>query len=299
MPYPIISAENAGQLTEIHRSARGWITGIQWSPNGQALAVASAGGVALYALDGLKMRGLLEGHDGPVKGLALSRDGRYVVSASADTTIRIWDLKQSGQYQTLTGHRDAINGLALSTDNRWLASAGADQTVRLWDFQTGAVRHILSGHSDEVTCVAFCGVDLISGSRDHSLRIWDAANGTLHATLNHEDWVRDVRVQPNDTQRFASASRDMTVRLWHNQQQQAVLYAHENGADRVCFSPGGHLLVTSGRDNLVKFWDLDTNECAGQIVAHEKPVLALAFSPDGRILATGSGDNSVRLWAVV
>ncbi|MBZ0292216.1 MAG: WD40 repeat domain-containing protein [Anaerolineae bacterium] len=298
MPYPIITADNAQQLVEIHRASRGWITEIQWASHGQALAVASASGVALYTLEGLQLRGLLEGHDGPVKGLAISHDGRYIVSASADTTIRIWDLKQPGQYHILKGHQDAVNSLALSADDHWLASAGADHTVRLWNFQTSVVRYVLTGHSDEVTSVAFSGADLISGSRDHSLRLWDNASGTLRATLNHDDWVRDVQVNPVDTQWIASASKDMTVRLWHRTQQRILLHAHDNGADRVRFSPDGSLLVTSGRDNLIKFWKAKTGEAVGQIAAHEKPVLALAFSPDGRILATGSGDNTVRLWAV-
>ena len=102
---------------------------------------------------------------------------------------------------------------------------------------------------------------------------------------------------------LASASRDMTARIWQVEQveqgeQRLMLRAHFNGADSVSFSPDGHLLATGGRDHLVKIWDVRTAQLVKSIEAHERPVLSVAFSPDGRWLASGSGDNVVRLWGI-
>jgi WD40 repeat protein len=57
--------------------------------------------------------------------------------------------------QTLRGHRDWVFTLAYSPDGRYLASGSRDTTVRLWDAKTGALRHELKGHGNEVSCVAF------------------------------------------------------------------------------------------------------------------------------------------------
>src|SRR5690606_36420343 len=101
-----ITIENASQLKEQAQAGRGWITEIRWSPHSQALAVAASTGVALYALedDSLKLRILLEGHSSHVKSAAVSPDAKQIASASADTTIRLWDLRQGGEHRVLVGH---------------------------------------------------------------------------------------------------------------------------------------------------------------------------------------------------
>ena len=291
-----ITSENAGQLTELARARRGWITELRWSPNGRALAVAGATGVALYAFDDkLTLRGVLEGHEGHVKGLATNHDGTLIASASADTTIRVWDLKLGGKFTILQGHTDAVNGVAFSPDDTLLASVSGDNTVQLWDVASGQTRAILQGHTEEITCVAFCGNGLATGSWDKTLRLWDIEFGISRAVLQHDDWVRDLAV--HDSQ-IATVSKDGNLHLWDAKSGELLnqIPAHEGGADGVSFSPDGTLIATCGRDKLIKIWHVGDGRQVGVIEGHKKPVLSVDFG--SRFLASGSGDNTARVWGV-
>jgi len=75
----------------------------------------------------------LDGHSGWVSDLVFSRDGRHLVSASADQSLRLWDMRSRQEIAILRGHSDEVHTVALSPDGRMLASGGKDGTVMLWD----------------------------------------------------------------------------------------------------------------------------------------------------------------------
>jgi len=73
-----------------------------------------------------------EGHTGKALGMALSVDGRRLVTGGDDGTVRLWDVASGKQVHLFKGHTAAVNAVAISTDGRHAVSAGLDKTVRLW-----------------------------------------------------------------------------------------------------------------------------------------------------------------------
>ena len=161
---PRITADRLAELSERVQTRRGWITDVVWSPNGRSLAVASAEGIAFFEADTLRPLAALHGHEGPVKNLAVDANGARLVSAGADTTVRLWNLRAGGACTILRGHRDSVEAVAFSPDGTCIASASTDRSVRVWDAQNGAPLSVLEGHSAEIAALTYgAGGRLASG----------------------------------------------------------------------------------------------------------------------------------------
>jgi len=127
----------------------------------------------------------LKGHTAAVYSVAFGPDGKTLASASADKTIKLWDLENNKERLTLTGHLDPLSSIAFSPDGKLLVSgAGAIRfdpgrlgEVKLWDTDTGQLLADLKGHNDGVSSVAFSsdGKTVASAGRDHLVRVWDVS----------------------------------------------------------------------------------------------------------------------------
>jgi WD40 repeat protein len=116
----------------------------------------------------------LMGHSHIVGSLAISADGKLLVSGSWDQTIKIWQLETGQLLHTLKGHRDRVYAIALTPDGQIIASGSADKTIKLWHVQTGELLGTFTGHGNIVTALAFTasGEMLVSGSLDKTIKIW-------------------------------------------------------------------------------------------------------------------------------
>jgi WD40 repeat protein len=95
----------------------------------------------------------LQGHSDDVTAVALTSDGRRVVSGSRDKTLCVWDLESGQLIRTLHGHTREIGTVALTVDGRWIVSGSWDNTLRLWDLESGESIRTLKGHRGEATAV--------------------------------------------------------------------------------------------------------------------------------------------------
>ncbi len=161
-------------------------------------------------------RSLLSGHASSVNSVVFSRDGKTLVSASTDQTIRVWEASTGQLKTTLRGHAGAVLSLALSADGKTLVSGSHDQTIRLWDLDSGELRTTLKGHTAPVWSVALSrdGKTLASASGDKTIRLWDLGSGELKAALNGHTGIVWSVVFSSDDRTLASASGDKTIRLW-------------------------------------------------------------------------------------
>jgi hypothetical protein len=124
------------------------------------------------------------GHTDFVSAVAVSPDGRFIVSGSQDRTVKVWDAQSGALLRSLKGHT-SVSAVAVSPDGRFIVSGSGDRTVKVWDAQSGALLRSLGGHTGPVHAVAVSpdGRFIISGSWDQTVKVWDAQSGALLRSL--------------------------------------------------------------------------------------------------------------------
>ncbi|MEG4207737.1 CHAT domain-containing protein [Microcoleus sp. Pol7_A1] len=239
-----------------------------------------------------------------VNSIAISPNGKRIVSGSWDKTIRLWDAT-TGQPlgRPLKGHEAGVTSVAISPNGKLIVSGSWDKTIRLWDATTGQpLGKPLEGHGESISSVAFSpdGKRIASGSWDKTIRLWDTNTGQPIAQplRGHKDGVTSVAFS-RDGKRIVSGSSDKTIRLWNATGQPIAqpLTKHQETVDSVAFSPDGKRIVSGSGDNTIRLWDVTTGQSIGQpITGHQEAVYSVAFSLDGKQIVSGSLDKTIRLW---
>ena len=157
----------------------------------------------------------LKGHSGKITAIAISPDGKLLVSASKDNRIKIWTWPGGNLVTTIEEHSKNVNGVAFSPDGKTLVSGSDDKTVRIFQIPTGEEIESININS-KVNAVAVTpdGRTIVSGSRDGNIKLWDFdTQEPLDDITDHSESVNSLAIS-SDGQTIVSGSRDETIRVW-------------------------------------------------------------------------------------
>jgi WD40 repeat protein len=201
-----------------------------------------------------------------IGGLTLSRDGKTLVVAAGDGTIRFVDIANGNVQRTLTGHTNVVYIATFSPDEKLLASSSRDHTARVWDVVTGKELRTLDGFRCAVKAVAFSpnGLMVAASGNDGMLKLWDLKTGKELKSLVHKDsseidMATYAFVFSRDRKKIYAGNGDGTISEWDvlSGKETRSWKAHDNTTFRLLFSPDYRLLASFG-DSVVKLWDTST-----------------------------------------
>ncbi|OIW35390.1 WD40 repeat-like protein [Coniochaeta ligniaria NRRL 30616] len=250
----------------------------------------------------------LTGHGAAVSQVRISPDGRWLASASADGTAKIWDAETGEHMDTLVGHMAGVSCLAWAPDGDSLATGGDDKAIRLWDRVTASPAHAVgegagrgedSGYGTMRRRVN--GGILRPGTGAGSGK---GARGTRNGRgplLGHHNYVYCLAFSPKGNI-LASGSYDEAVFLWDVRAGRLMrsLPAHSDPVSGIGFSRDGTLVASCSTDGLIRIWDTSTGQCLRTLVHEDNPAVTnVCFSPNGRFVLAFNLDNSIRMWDYV
>ncbi|OQS02355.1 U3 small nucleolar RNA-associated protein [Thraustotheca clavata] len=260
---------------------------------------------------------LLSGHSDIVMALAVSPDGRWLISASKDGTARVWDLTTFQCVAVGAGHAESLGSVAIAqkmhnytTNNAFFVTGSSDKTMKLWNLnflnkeldecRTLTAMSAAKAHDKDVNALAVAPNDrfIASGSQDKLIKIWNASNLSLIGTCRgHKRGIWSLEFSPVD-QCLASASSDKTIKLWSLKDYSCLktFEGHTASVLNVQFVCAGMQLLSAGADGLVKLWTIKTNECENTLDHHMDKIWALAVAKDSSEMITGGADSTIHIW---
>ncbi|MCB0061262.1 MAG: AAA family ATPase, partial [Caldilineaceae bacterium] len=312
-----------GQLAGICRGNGRWVWTIAFSPNGQILACGYADKAIrlwevsdIYAVETSQLRAAflqktLIGHEDAIFAVAFSPDGVYLASGSGDGMIYLWQVSDGTIHQRLPGHHAGILTLAFNAapqrnakEPLWqLASGGRDRVIHIWPITHTVTAPIASsqqmiGHTDEIYSVAFHpeGAYLISGSGDHTVRLWSLTTGaTEHIFTDATDAILTVACS-QDT--IVAAGNDHLIYRWQLQSGQRLLpfSGHIGAVGAVAITKDGQTLASGSFDQSLRLWDLRQGQSIRTYYSKRNGVRATALHPAEILFVNGGHDGTLALW---
>jgi RNA polymerase sigma factor (sigma-70 family) len=303
----LVDGKSGKELRRMVRHEYG-VSDLCRSPDGKTLASVGDGqdhAVHLWQIDtGKKLSPPPDAHQGRVESVAFSPDGKTLVSAGGDATVRFWD-PLTGKERRRSGGKfgHMTHAVAFSPDGKTLVvAADGGQTLQFLEPTSGKeLRLIKNPASGWFTSVAFSpdGKTLLAGGNrfDGQWRgffLWDATTGKeLRQFRGHTDNVKSVAFSP-DGKMAASGGEDRTVRLWETATGKPLrrLTGHRHWVETVAFSADGETLVSADARSIC-FWSPATGKELRRLEC-EAGVSTVAFGPDGKTLASGEYDPALR-----
>ncbi|KAF1332149.1 U3 small nucleolar rna-associated protein, partial [Globisporangium splendens] len=304
-----------------------YISNADGTPSKQIAVATNSDQIRLINRETLSCE-LLSGHTDIVMALAVSPDGKWLVSASKDRTARLWDVKQRKLLATCTGHTEALGAIAISQKlphfnmgTAFFVTGSSDKTLKMWSLKplAGAYNDrksvevttlttlgAVKAHEKDVNAIAVSPNDrfIASASQDKLIKVWHAQSGngasvlTLAGTCRgHKRGVWAVEFSPVD-QCLASAGGDKTIKVWSAKDFTCLktFEGHTASVLNVQFVCAGMQLMSAGADGLVKLWTIKSNECEATLDNHMDKIWALAVAKDSSEMISGGADSTINLW---
>uniref|UniRef100_A0AAY4BTZ5 U3 small nucleolar RNA-associated protein 15 homolog n=1 Tax=Denticeps clupeoides TaxID=299321 RepID=A0AAY4BTZ5_9TELE len=224
-------------------------------------------------------------------------DGRLLVAGSDEGLVRLFDVGGRVALRQFTGHSKSVRVTSFLSDGFRIVSGSDDLSSRVWDVSTAQEVAALGEHSDYIRALATSSRNpdvFITGSYDHTLRVWDARLERCVMKMEHGQPVEGVLLYPSEGLLVSTGGQHVKVwDLLKGGQQLVSLKNHHKTVTCVCLSTHSNRLLTGSLDRHVKVYS--SSYKVVHTFDYEASVLSLAVAPDDGIVAVGMTNGVLSL----
>lgn len=239
-----------------------------------------------------------------VKCVDLHPNEPWILATLYTGSVYIWNYVTQTLVKSFEVTELPVRSAKFIARKQWVVAGADDMFLRVYNYNTMDKLKAFEAHTDYIRCVAVHPSlpYVLSSSDDMLIKLWDWDKGWLCTQIfeGHSHYVMQVGFNPKDTNTFASASLDRTVKIWSlgSPDPNFTLEGHQKGVNCLDYFTGGDrpYLITGSDDQLIKVWDYQTKSCVQTLEGHTHNVSSACFHPELPIIISGSEDGTVRIW---
>ena len=255
----------------------------------------------------LMEKNIFQEHELIIHSIAVSPNGKYLVSASEDTKIKVWDFQKWKEIYVLSGNSCSIHCVTISPDGVFIVSGSSRRIITVWNLYEGKEVFSLEEPDDLASwhtriyptsiIVTPDGKFIISGWSNGSVKLWNFDKDSISKTFTdmHTESITQLIITP-DCRYLISGSYDKTIKIWDIEERKAIktLTGHYLAVNSVAISMNGKLFASGSKDQQLIIWKLKSLTKWFSI-KFLHPITSVAFNPNGKYIAVGIQCNTVKL----
>lgn len=228
----------------------------------------------------------------------------WLLTGLYNGTVNIYNHETGAIIKTFEIAEVPVRCVKFIARKNWFVAGSDDFHLRVFNYNTHEKVTAFEAHPDYIRCLTVhpTASIVLTGSDDMTIKAWDWEKGWRNIQIyeGHTHYIMNLAFNPKDTNTFASACLDRTVKMWSIGAPTAnfTMDCHEKGVNYVEFYPGTDkpYLVTTGDDKTVKVWDYLSKSCVQTMEGHTNNVSFAVFHPNMPVIVSGSEDGTIKMW---
>ncbi|KAG5965200.1 hypothetical protein E4U58_002915 [Claviceps cyperi] len=240
-----------------------------------------------------------------VKGVDFHPQEPWILTTLYSGQVYIWSYETQQTVKTFELTEVPVRAGRFVARKNWIVCGSDDFQIRVYNYNTSEKVAQFEAHPDYIRAIAVHPTlpFILTASDDMTIKLWDWEKGwkCVQVFEGHSHYVMGIAINPKDTNTFASACLDRTVKIWSLGSSTAnfTLEAHETkGVNHVDYYPHSDkpYLLTTSDDRTVKVWDYTTKSLIATLEGHTNNVSFACYHPELPVIVSGSEDGTIRIW---
>jgi coatomer subunit beta' len=228
----------------------------------------------------------------------------WILASLYNGSVTVWNYEVNAIVKTFEVSELPVRAARFIARKSWLIAGGDEMHIKVYNYNTFEKVTQFEAHNDYIRSISIHPTQslLLTSADDLLIKLWDWDKGwkNMMTFEGHTHFVMQVVFNPKDSNTFASASLDCSVKVWNltSGTPNFTLQGHEKGVNCLDYYHGGDkpYLISGADDQKVKIWDYQNKTCVATLEGHTQNVMVTVFHPELPVILTGAEDGTIKIW---